>query len=208
MVVQKQKQTMTLLHKGDERILVVRRDILFLKGLFQGLSRDQDRYFEKLVNKKMEFHPRGLMEENFLYKQIIPYLVFHHNGRYFLMQRTNSGSETRLHNRYTLGIGGHIRQEDLIGVSIVDWARREFHEEVTYAGTLTFEFLGVLNDDSSPVGQVHLGFVYILHGDSDEIAVKSELKSGEMKTLAECKKQYEYLEDWSKIILNKLELKF
>lgn len=206
MLNQNQSST-TQINKNDEHILVVRRDTLFSKGDFQGLHNDAKGHYTHIVKNKMEFHPRSLMEENFLYKQIIPYLVFRHNDRYFLMQRTNKGSETRLHNRYTLGIGGHIRQEDLIGVSIVDWARREFHEEVAYEGALQINFLGVLNDDSNPVGQVHLGFVYLLDGNSDAIAIKSELKSGALKTLDECKQQYDYLEDWSKIVLNTLEMK-
>jgi len=203
-----QQQTEQIQKKGaDEYILVVRRHILFDKGDFQGLHKDQKGYYTNIVKKKMEFRPRRLMEENFLYKQIIPYLVYHHNGRYFLMQRTNQGSETRLHNRYTLGIGGHVRQEDLIGVSILDWARREFHEEVVYNGTLKIDFIGVLNDDSNAVGRVHLGFVYLLNGDSDEISIRSELKSGTLKTIAECKQQYEFLEDWSKIVLDALDMR-
>lgn len=205
-MLQKEIKNVPVNKKEDELILVVPRDILFSKGLFQGLSADENEYYAEIVKSKMEFHPRGLMEENVLYKQIIPYLVFHHNGRYFLMQRTNQGSETRLHNRCTLGIGGHVRKEDLLGVSIVDWASREFYEEVCYEGSLKFDFLGVLNDDKNDVGKVHLGFVYILHGNSDKISIKSELKSGSLKTLLECRQQYDQLEEWSKIVLNKLEV--
>lgn len=204
MMIQQQNQEATL-QKGDESILVVKRDLLFPANAHQGLLKDREGYYEKLVNGAMEFHPRSLMEEDVLYKQIIPYLVFHHQGRYFLMQRSDKGTEKRLRNRYTLGIGGHVRQEDLIGVSIADWARREFHEEVMYAGNVRSEFLGVLNDDSNPVGQVHLGFVYLFHGDSDAISVKSELKSGELKNVAECTQHYEQLEDWSKIVLKYLQ---
>jgi predicted NUDIX family phosphoesterase len=188
----------------DEEIVVVHRDTFFEKGYFQGLFKDQKGIYQQVVNKRMEFHPRVLMEENVLYKQIIPYLVFHYRGRYFVMQRTDHGSETRLHNQYSLGIGGHIRKEDLQGNSIVDWAKREFHEEVSYSGDVECELLGILNDDSNAVGKVHVGFVYLLHGNSAHISIKSELKSGELKTVDECKPLYEQFETWSKIILDRL----
>jgi predicted NUDIX family phosphoesterase len=188
----------------DEMILVVRRDTFFQKGYFQGLFKDRKGVYEHVVNKKKEFRSRGSMEENILYKQIIPYLVFHHGGKYFVMQRTDNGSENRLHNNYSLGIGGHVRKEDLQGSAIIDWAKREFHEEITYNGNLEFELLGILNDDSNAVGRVHVGFVYLLHGDSDQISIKSELKSGELKTLEECKLLYDQFETWSKIIFDRL----
>src|SRR5579871_1579108 len=171
----------------DEHILVVKRTALFPHGAWQGLKHvDVDEYLT-LITRHQEFLPRSLMEVDAAYKQIIPYLIFAHNNRYFLMQRRAKASETRLQNKFTLGIGGHIRQEDLMtGTSIFDWARREFHEEVHYQGTFTIECLGLLNDDSNAVGQVHSGFVFLLHGNSADISVKSELKSGQLVTLEEC----------------------
>ena len=87
------------------------------------------------------------------------------------MQRKGTASEQRLKNKYSLGIGGHIRQEDMTTNSIFDWARREFHEEVKYAGKLDIEPIGILNDDTNAVGQVHLGLVLLLKGDSEAISL-------------------------------------
>jgi predicted NUDIX family phosphoesterase len=84
--------------------------------------------------------------------------------------------------------------------SIFDWARREFHEEVCYAGDLTFEAIGVLNDDANDVGKVHLGLVIVVRGDSDAIAVKSELKSGALLSLDEIAPFYDQLESWSQTV--------
>src|SRR5690606_7557172 len=105
--------------------------------------------------------PRSLMEQDQRYKQIIPYLVFTHENKYFVMQRTSTTTEQRLKNKYSLGIGGHIRQEDMNGNSIFEWAEREFHEEVSYHGNLEIIPLGVLNDDTNDVGKVHIGFVFL-----------------------------------------------
>ena len=144
------------------------------------------------------------MEQDTNYKQIIPYLVFEFDNKYFLMQRSGTASEARLKNKYSLGIGGHIRQEDMQQQSIFDWARREFHEEINYTGDFEIESLGVLNDDSNAVGQVHVGFVFLLKGNSADISIKSELKHGALKSLEECKETAENLESWSQIVLEKL----
>ena|SRR5581483_7368862 len=189
----------------DEQILVVQRDILFAQGSWQGLHKvDMDNYLT-LINKHKEFLPRSVMETDPRYKQIIPYLIFEHHNRYFLMQRAAKASEVRLQNKFTLGIGGHIRQEDMSsGATIFDWARREFHEEVHYEGTLDILPLGILNDDSNAVGQVHIGFVFLLRGNSDQISVKSELKSGRLVTLQECQEHAERLESWSQTVVTSL----
>ena len=139
------------------------------------------------------------MENDPTYKQIIPYLVFCHEDRYFLMQRTDKSTEQRLQNKYSLGIGGHIRQEDMTTDSIIDWAEREFHEEVSYNGSLNVKPLGILNDDSNAVGQVHVGFVFLLEGDNQQIKVKSELKSGTLLTLDDIKYYFDKMESWSQI---------
>jgi len=191
-------------NKQDEMILVVKRDILFKEDAFQGLQRENMHHYEDLVKNHMEFHPRSLMEQDSNFKQIIPYLIFRHQDRYFLMQRKSNASEIRLQNKYSLGIGGHIRKEDITDGSLITWAHREFHEEINYRGALDIKPFGILNDDSNAVGQVHLGFVFLLIGDSDRICVKSELKSGTLKKREECQEVYDHLESWSKIVLDAL----
>lgn len=189
----------------DELILVVKREDAFAAhAAWYGLKHDVlDDVMQAIATKK-EFLPRSVMELDPNYKQIIPYLVFKYQDQYFLMQRQAKASEQRLQNKYTLGIGGHIRQEDLTEDSIFQWAKREFYEEVAYNGSLEFTPLGVLNDDSNAVGQVHLGLVLLLQGDSPDIHVKSELKSGQLVTLQELKPFYEHMESWSQIVYQTL----
>jgi predicted NUDIX family phosphoesterase len=194
--------------KYDEHILVVRRAHLFSSILpaWHGLKRVDFEHYLHIINHKKEFHPRSLMEIDPAYKQIIPYLIFEYNKNYFLMQRKSTASETRLRNKLTLGIGGHIRQEDMMHEdSLFAWATREFHEEVEYTGNLTVKPLGILNDDSDDVGKVHIGFVFLLTGDVPNIAVKSELKSGVLLPLHECIAQREYMESWSQFVIDFLQ---
>ncbi|MDZ4125864.1 MAG: hypothetical protein U1E02_17060, partial [Hydrogenophaga sp.] len=197
-----------------EQILVIKREHLFSEGKSkQGFFPENLDSYLTLINEKKEFFPRPDMEKDPRYKQIIPYLIFTHTPEakigaqgksgeptYFLMQRTAIASETRLRNKYSLGIGGHIRQEDLSENSIFAWAQREFHEEVHYTGKLTVEPLGILNDDSNEVGTVHLGLVLLLHGSSEAISVKSELKKGSLLSLTECAQYAPDMENWSQLI--------
>lgn len=195
--------TQTQIHPvvQDEQILVVKRSHLFAKEAWQGLKKINFESYIEIINKNKEFLPRSIMETDPTYKQIIPYLIFEHKNRYFLMQRQAKASEQRLQSKFSLGIGGHIRHEDLQeGTSIFDWAQREFHEEVNYSGNLEIEPLGILNDDSNDVGKVHIGFVLLLHGDSANISVKSELKSGQLVSLQECESYKDRLESWSQSI--------
>jgi predicted NUDIX family phosphoesterase len=185
-----------------ERILVVKRTELFKESAWTGVrSVNFDEYLT-LIQDKQEFMPRYLAEENLAYKQIIPYLVFEHGDKYFLMQRKGSSSEQRLANKYSLGIGGHLREEDMQGASLFDWARREFEEEINYSGNLTIKPIGILNDDSNDVGKVHVGFVFLLKGDSANISIKSELQNGQLLTPEECREKYEAMETWSQLVFD------
>lgn len=201
-----QNQTHTSQPHHDERILVVKRsDLLETQENWQGLNID---FFPKcleIISKKAEFQPRSLMEKDPTYKQIIPYLIFEHDGSFFLMQRKKDASEQRLQSKYSLGIGGHMRFEDLQqSADLFGWAKREFEEEVHYEGTFQMAPLGILNDDSTEVGQVHLGIVLMLVGDSDKISIKSELHSGQLTPLPDCLDYVPYMETWSQITLMKL----
>ena len=190
---------------NDERILVVNRADLMPDGGWNGIKRVNFDHYLQIINEKKQFLWRSEMENDPTYKQIIPYLIFNYNQHYFLMQRQSTASEARLRNKYSLGIGGHIRQEDMTGTtSIFEWAKREFHEEVHYDGKLEIEPLGIVNDDTTTVGKVHLGFILLLKGNSGNIRVKSELKSGSLVTLTDCQNYYENLETWSQKALKLL----
>ena len=97
----------------QETILVVKREHLFQNGAWNGLRVEDFSDYLTIITTQKEFLPRYEMEENPAYKQIIPYLVFMHEGKLFVMQRTSTASEVRLQNKYTIGIGGHIREEDM-----------------------------------------------------------------------------------------------
>ncbi len=194
------KAAQTIIHDNDERILVVKRDLLFAQDAWQGLRSVDLSHYQAVVDSSAEFHWRSAMEEDPTYKQIIPYMIFEYQHTYFLMERKSTACEQRLKSKLSLGIGGHVRQEDMSGRTIFDWARREFHEEVSYQGKLDIEPLGVLNDDSNSVGQVHVGFILMLHGNSPDIAIKSEHKQGMLYTGEALTLCIDRMESWSQIV--------
>jgi predicted NUDIX family phosphoesterase len=192
-----------------EDILVVSRAILaehdlLKQGFTQTSCGKNVTAVEQLIRAHGTFGQRARMEEDETYKQIIPYFVFTHNDELFLMQRSGSANESRLSSKYTLGIGGHVRNEDLEG-TIAQWGKREFHEEVNYAGAVSITPLGILNDDSNAVGRVHLGVVYLLHGDTGDISIRSELQNGRMASLTDCTAVYDRMERWSQLVFDTLK---
>jgi predicted NUDIX family phosphoesterase len=191
--------------REDEHVLVVKRAWLFEKtGEWNGLNSKVTNEVIDIIQHYKEFLPRSMMEQDPSYKQVIPYMVFHWRRNYFLMQRRSNSSEKRLSNKFTLGIGGHVRRQDMHNESIFNWAQREFEEEVFYRGLLTIQPLGILNDDSNEVGKVHIGLVLLLHGEHGDIRIKSELASGSLVPLKVCKEYADRMESWSNIILHYL----
>lgn len=195
------------LKKPDEKILVVARSQLFDKTTPQGLIVTNLDAYQKSIQESKEFLWRSEMEINPDFKQIIPYLIFNFEDKYFLMKRKSNPGDLRLSNNYSLGIGGHIRQEDLQSSKIngiEQWAEREFIEEVNYKGDLTIEPIGILNDESNEVGRVHTGFVFLLKGTNDQISIKDEHKWGGLVTLKECSNYYHQMESWSQMVFDYL----
>ncbi len=176
---------------------IIKKSKINKKGVFAG------RDFKK-GEIVLKWNPKILKESEIkdLKDDQKHYLCRAEKDKYFLMQRKSDASEARLKNKHSLGIGGHIRQEDIGSKTIFDWAAREFAEEIEYNGSFEIEPIGLLNDDSNPVGQVHLGFVFLLKGDSDKIKIRSELKEGKLLTLQECKQLYPAMENWSQIVFD------
>lgn len=164
---------------------------------------------EELVAAGGQFLPRPLMEVDPTYKQIIPYMVFVHDRRVYVMQRSGAAGEQRLANKYTVGIGGHVRAGDLLGSGkLVDWGTREFAEEIAYDGSFkSVQIIGLVNDDRDAVGQVHLGIVFLLAAESGDIAIRSELKSGMLMGRAECLAVHDRMETWSQFVVDMLVAK-
>jgi predicted NUDIX family phosphoesterase len=158
------------------------------------------------------FRSRAIVEEDPSFKQIIPYVVVRHENRYLLMQRTSRQSEKRLHGKSSIGIGGHINdlEKPAPGQNVLDAGlERELEEEIHLHGRrLTHQLRGIISDDSTPVGQVHMGLVFLLETDSAEFTVNEpDLMTAEWATVEQLKARHDTMETWSQIVLDQIILK-
>lgn len=198
-------------YKGEE-ILVIPRALFDELGSFQGIDTNVDRYLEAILDPKNNFFmDRGEAEEDPSFKQIIPYCLFHHNGRYLHYLRGKSGGESRLHAQGSVGIGGHINpideREDHLGrATYLAGVEREIEEELNIVGGHRNRIVGLLNDDSNPVGEVHLGVVHIFDLETDQVTSNedalAELAFYDAATLKG--EMLDRLETWSKSIVEEI----
>jgi predicted NUDIX family phosphoesterase len=192
---------------AGEKVLCVRRHDLFGEGTaWHGFVSDGLERVQHLVREGSFFMPRSEVEEAPEYQQIIPYVVFRHGDRYLLTRRLKASSERRLRQLYSLGVGGHINPADVQnGDPVSDGMRREWEEEVAYTGAFEARLLGLIKEESAPVGRVHVGLVFLIDGDSPDISIRETDKlSGELLTLDEMRIYYLEMESWSQIVYDRL----
>ena len=194
--------------KVDERVLVVPSSELDRLGRFQGFSAEADRYMKALlVPELMQYRPRSQVEDDPGYKQIIPYVVFRCADAVFCYLRGKSQGEARLHRLRSLGVGGHVSEEDAQGGKNLDAyesaMRRELDEEVVVASPGRISRVGLINDDSTPVGQVHLGVVHLFDLERPQVTAREEglVESG-FVPLATVKTIRHEFETWSQICID------
>jgi len=181
-----------------EQVMVVEREALQPVLVERGLVQDgTDGVFDVIVERHF-FIDRPTAEVSPQYKQIIPYVVIRHADSYFLLQRTQKQTEARLHHKLSLGIGGHINPDT---PDLLDGLQKELEEEVEVAGDYDLTFVGILNDDTTDVGRVHLGAVYVLDAATAEVRVReTEKMTGRWTPRAELAQHREAMESWSQIV--------
>ncbi|MGA2558022.1 MAG: phosphoesterase [Verrucomicrobiota bacterium] len=158
---------------AEERVLCFERKLLEQLGLFQGLSLDVAKYLPVLTSAAhLLYLNRSDAEQDKRYKQLIPYVLLVCNDKILRYRRGKGGQETRLHGLYSVGIGGHISEEDHGLFSndrgYQDGMRRELMEEVSIdAGHVPA--VAAINDDSTDVGCVHFGVVHLMRLPAENI---------------------------------------
>ena len=186
----------------DELVFVVPRDSVMPDGGWYGLKSADLDAFLSTVERHGRFEPRPAMEADPDFKQIIPYLVLRDGEAYFLMRRTRAGGDVRLHDRWSIGVGGHLNpgDEDLDG-----GLRREWSEELVADFVPHFRFFGLLNDDTTPVGEVHLGAVFVADASGRPVSIReTEKLTGSFATPEEVAAVAPDLETWSRLVFDAL----
>jgi predicted NUDIX family phosphoesterase len=187
----------------EELVLVVPRASLMGDPGWLGVTSDGLATFESIVARDGEFRPRSEMEVDRTWKQVIPYLVLRDGPRYFLMRRTKAGADARLHDRYSIGVGGHLNPGDR---DLAGGLRREWREEVDADFEPEYRHIGLLNDDSTDVGSVHVGAVYVADAAGRRVAIReTEKLSGAFADPAEAADVIDRMESWSALAFEHLE---
>jgi predicted NUDIX family phosphoesterase len=192
----------------QERVLVVPSGELDRLGRFQGFSPEAERYLRALlIPKLVEYRPRWQVEEDPGFKQIIPYVVFRCEDHVFCYRRGKSQGEARLHRLRSLGVGGHISEDDARGGKDLDAydaaIARELEEEVDVASPGRLARVGLINDDSTPVGRVHLGVVHVFELERPQVAAREEgLAEAEFLSLVTIGALRHEFETWSQICID------
>lgn len=189
----------------DEKVLVVKTK--FLKKILDlstiKLFTSFNNEIRDIILYNCKYIPRNLAENDLDYKQIIPYAMVTHQDKFLLLKRYSTQSESRLHNKYSLGIGGHINPSDEnSSLDIVSEAlKREMDEEIFINHTNIPELIGVINDDDSDVGKHHLCIFYLFKIDDPNYSVvESDKMEAHWVTKENLKNKYDIMESWSQII--------
>ena len=191
-----------------EHVLVVPTLLFHELGHFQGFSADVDRYLGTLLDPTYtSYMPRDSVEEDPSYKQLIPYCVFRHDGQIFYYRRGDKGGEGRLKSKRSIGIGGHISSEDHSseGSAYREGMRREIEEEVHLESACRESCIGMINDDETEVGKVHLGVVHVFDLDEPKVRPREEsiIETG-FAAPEDLQQDLEQFETWSQICLKHL----
>ena len=186
-----------------EQVLVVPRRALMGDPGWLGVTTDGLEAFEAIVAAHGAFRDRAEMEQDSTWKQVIPYLVLRDGPRYFLMHRTRAGGDARLHDRWSIGVGGHLNPGD---GDLAGGLRREWAEEVDAAFEPTFELVGLLNDDTTDVGRVHVGAVYVGDAAGRPVMIRETDKlEGSFADPAAVAAVEDRLETWSALVFRHFE---
>jgi predicted NUDIX family phosphoesterase len=198
-----------------ERVLVVPTALFHRLGHFQGFSSEIGRYFGELFGSEhVSYRPRKEVEVDPSFKQLIPYLIFRHRdvqGNVMVFQYTRGAGqgEGRLHHKRSVGIGGHISTVDCQAGSDGDayqaGMQRELDEEVAVESAYSSRCVGLINDDLTEVGKVHLGVVHLVDVERPEVhSREKDIIEASFRPVGELLADLSGFETWSQICLKAL----
>ena len=196
----------------DESVLVIKRELFDEIGAFQGISTEIDKYLPVFLNPSNNFFiHRELAEDDPTHKQIIPYAIFKHGDKFLRYLRGKKSGEQRLASKSSIGIGGHINQDDFNSSSLekdtyLTGIEREINEELIINCDYNNLPIALINDDSNDVGQVHLGVVHLFDLETDQVeAGEANIENLEFLSSDDLLREKDNLESWSQICVDHLD---
>ena len=196
----------------EENILVIKRSLFDQLGSFQGLNFDSQKYLGAILSRGNNFFlPRGRAEKDPTHKQIIPYVLLTHGEKVLHYVRGKKAGEQRLVAKGSIGIGGHMNESDESLFALDDAAyragvEREVAEEISIQTKFDDRIVALLNDDSTEVGQVHLGIVHVFKLAEPKVDKREAMITAlSFLEKSELQARRDSLETWSQICLDSLD---
>jgi predicted NUDIX family phosphoesterase len=196
----------------DENVLVVRRSLFDQLGSFHGLNFEPEKYLPALLSRGNNFFlARAQAENDPGYKQIIPYALIAHGDTVLHYVRGKKAGEQRLVAKGSIGIGGHMNDSD---ESLFAWdeaayragVEREVNEEIRIDSPFEDRIVALLNDDTTEVGQVHLGVVHVFRLAEPRVEKREAMITNvAFLTKDELLARRDNLETWSQLCVDSLD---
>jgi len=196
------------LYIGKELVMGLPNSVVFAHGQWQGFLMDTDKCQEikQLIETKAEWRPRKEAETDNNWQQIYPYALFKYDNLYSEFKRgTQNTSDSRLNLKYTMAVGGHVFKPEYDQAGNLDnWIQQLFHHDIDYQGNLTPHCCGILNDNSDDLGRYHIGIVYLLEGDSNQLHSNIHAETRLLKLQDFTNEDIGFLERWSQMVYRQL----
>jgi predicted NUDIX family phosphoesterase len=195
-----------------ENVLVVRRSLFDELGSFHGLNFAPQKYLDAFLSRGNNFFlPRAQAEQDPAHKQIVPYAIIAHRNTVLHYVRGKKAGEQRLVSKGSIGIGGHMNDTD---ESLFAWDKdayragveREVNEEITIDSPFEDRIVALLNDDTTEVGQVHLGVVHVFRLAEPKVHKREAMITNlAFLTKTELLARRDALETWSQLCVDSLD---
>jgi predicted NUDIX family phosphoesterase len=191
---------------------VIPRALFDQLGNFHGLNFEPRRYLDAMLSRGNNFFlARAKAENDPTHKQIIPYAILACGDRVLHYVRGKKAGEQRLVAKGSIGIGGHMNDED---ESLFAWdeqayragVEREVNEEVQINTPFEDRVVALLNDDTTEVGRVHLGVVHVFRLEQANVQKREAMITNlAFLNKQELEERRDTLETWSQICLDHLD---
>lgn len=218
---------------SEERVLVINSEALASHNIHHGFHGHENGPCDSKVLNAMFWKGslvsmlKSRHEENESKRGLVAYIMIAHDGWYYSYQRAKN-SDPRLEGSYSIGIGGHCNEDDLKAACLangfgplydretafqmaLDVARmtavREATEELKLSNYVltpeNFQFVGIINDESTKVGRCHLGMVFLLRSPTPELELTPESAAlgGKFASPSMLALSQNLYEGWSKLLI-------
>ena len=158
----------------EEKVVVIdpienNFDLRFEDGIID--DQKDIRFFFNVIARTYDLLERSAADATFAKRQLVVYPVVVNNGNILRYQRYKGG-EKRLENKWSVGFGGHVNEDDSRYWNMIDKAlEREMYEELMWIPRMDQYYpVSLIQSDLTDVDKMHIGVVYIVNLTDPQVA--------------------------------------